>query len=194
MEKTKKPAALVVLRENCIIGGQFFAAGEALPFEREEDLPAALKPLVATGTEEVPPFDPAERNIYDLPRHLRRQVRGIQSAWDFQHLAEEQAVADQKLPAETQEVLETAHAAHIAKLKAQAEYNAKLSDAIYENAVQEAEGRTVQFFVKRGGEMACTERAKLKPGEKCFMREGDEWVFVGFIDSTGEPPPQPIIT
>jgi hypothetical protein len=42
--------------------------------------------------------------------------------------------------------------------------------------------------------MAAAERAKLKPGEKCFMRQGAEWVFAGVINSDGEPPPQPIIT
>ena len=63
-----------------------------------------------------------------------------------------------------------------------------------DQAEAEAEARVTKYFVKRGGEMARCERAKLRPGEQCFTRQGDEWVYAGVIDSTGAPPPQPITT
>ena len=47
-----------------------------LPFAAEHELPENLKALIATGEEEEP-FDPAERNFYDLPPHLRRQARAV---------------------------------------------------------------------------------------------------------------------
>ena len=108
--------------------------------------------------------------------------------------AEEQAEAAGKLPPETEAALQDAHDKASALAKAQIQFNRDQTDAAYESAAQEAEGRAVQFFVKRGGEMGKVQNARLKPGEKCFMRDGDEWVFAGFIDSNGEPPPQPIIT
>ena len=60
----EKPAEPVVLSTNCIVDGKFVPAGEPVPFEREEDLPENLRPLVATG-DEPPPFHHSERNIYD---------------------------------------------------------------------------------------------------------------------------------
>ena len=46
-----------------------------LPFTRAADLPESLKPFVATGEEAS--IQPAERNIYDTPLAIRRQVRKL---------------------------------------------------------------------------------------------------------------------
>ena len=59
MSKTKTeqpPAESIRLRENAIVDGKFIPAGEPTPYEREEDLPAALKGLVAT--DDAPPPAP----------------------------------------------------------------------------------------------------------------------------------------
>ena len=60
----------VILRENSIIDGVFYLAGEPLPFAREEDLPPNLKGLVATGDEEF--YSHAERKyLFRLTRRAR---------------------------------------------------------------------------------------------------------------------------
>ena len=93
-----------------------------------------------------------------------------------------------------QAALEDAHALHVAKVKAQMLVNQYSTDSVVARAEAEATARIIQFYVKRGGEFARVERAKLRPGEQCFTRQGDEWVYAGVIDSRGEPPPQPITT
>jgi hypothetical protein len=112
-EKTNEP---IRLSSAAIVDGKYFPPGAALPYTAESEVPPNLRPLIGTGAEE-PPFDPAERNIYDLPPHLRRQVRGIQSGWDLQDWAEEHA--SEPLPPETAEALQAKHDEHIAMLKAQ---------------------------------------------------------------------------
>ena len=58
MPAPEQPSPLV-LGANAIINGQFYAAGSAVPYASEADLPENLKPFVATGDET--PFKPSER-------------------------------------------------------------------------------------------------------------------------------------
>ncbi len=183
----------VRLKTACIINGQYYRQGEVLPFAAEHELPENLKALIATGEEEEP-FDPAERNFYDLPPHLRRQARAVRGNVLLQEENEAFAEAHQRLPEDVQAALEDAHALHVAKVKAQMLVNQYSTDSVVARAEAEATARIIQFYVKRGGEFARVERAKLRPGEQCFTRQGDEWVYAGVIDSRGEPPPQPITT
>ena len=184
------PAAEIRLSTACIIAGTYYRAGEVLPFAREEDLPENLRPLV--GVPGVEAFDPCERDYYSP--ELRRHAAQIRGNVQWQATAEELAEQEQRLPPEVQEVLEDKHSRRTEKLRAQMAYNKSATDAVYEAASAEAAAQEIKFFVRRGGEMAAAERARLKPGEKCFMRQGDDWVFAGVINSNGEPPPQPITT
>jgi hypothetical protein len=76
MPAPEQPSPLV-LSANAIINGQFYAAGSAVPYASEADLPENLKPFVATGDET--PFKPSERNIYDMPPPLLRQARKLET-------------------------------------------------------------------------------------------------------------------
>ena len=52
-----------------------------------------------------------------------------------------------------------------------------------------------QYYVRRGGEMARVERAKLKLGETVFVkRPNGEMGAAGFINANGEPPDSEIYT
>jgi hypothetical protein len=189
--KNEQPAAEpIVLRENCIINGKFYAAGEPLPYDREEDLPAALKPLIA-GPGAPAPFQPSERDIYNnLPRSLRRQARMLEHAVAYED--QEIAQMNKPLPPETAAAIEDAHTRSIALQKAQAEYNGKLLDAAYEQAA--AAAQPPPLYVRRGGEWGRVARAKLKPGEHVFaLRPNGEYETIGVVDSRGEPPPPEVI-
>ena len=147
MAKTS-PQPAVVLRENCIIAGTFYAAGAELPFLHEEDLPEALRGLVARGDEVF--FTPgASRNIYGDPS------------------AE---IQPDPLPIETERELADIASKRTGLAKAQMASRAEAIDSAYESAAAELEARTTQYFVRRGGEMARVERARLKPGEVVFVR------------------------
>jgi len=201
----EKPAGPVVLSTNAICDGKFIPAGEPVPYERVEDLPPNLRPLVATGDEEF--YSHSERLIYNQqppePGPVVFQQTGGGSQWQARRVAaglhqqawaEEQAEAANALPAETEEALEAAHAKHSALAKAQIQFNRDQVDAAYERAAQEAESRTVQLFVKRGGDFGRVERARLKPGEPVFVRrENGQYEVVGEIDSRGQPPDQEVI-
>ena len=74
------------------------------------------------------------------------------------------------LPEDVQAVLEDAHSARIEELKAQAEFNQSLSDGTYETAAAAAAAKETRYSVRRGGEMAKVQNAKLKPGEVVFVK------------------------
>ena len=119
-----EPPPAVVLSVNAIIGGVFYAAGSALPFTSESDLPTSLKAFVATGNET--PFQPAERNIYDMSPPLRRQARRLEMHAAHQEFAEQVAAAP--LPEDVQAALEAEHDIAIGRARAQGEYSQRLSD------------------------------------------------------------------
>jgi hypothetical protein len=160
-------------------------------FGSESDLPESLRPFVATG-DETPPFNPSERYIYaDLPRNTRRQVRKLEAIAQEKEAAE--AEVDQPLREDLQAALEDAHAAHIGRAKAQMAFNQSAIDVAHEAAAAATE--PPQLYVRRGGEWAHVERAKLKPGETCFLkRENGEMEAAGVVNSRGEPPPPEITT
>jgi hypothetical protein len=137
----------IILSANAIVNGQFIRAGDPTPYEREENLPEAMKAFVATGNET--PFDPGERDIYALSPAARRAVRQYEAAAAEKAWAEE--VADTPLPPETAAVLEDEHAAHIGRLLRQAEVNARLADDAYKQIAEEAAAKVIQFYVRRGG-------------------------------------------
>jgi hypothetical protein len=169
--------------------GQFYCAGTAVPFT-ETDLPAALQPFVATGEE--PSIQPVERNIYNS-WSIRRQVHRLEKGVALQEAAEEEATAP--LPPETAEALLAAHELHIGAALKQAEYSQGLSDAAYAQAAEAAAAKVTQYFVRRGGEWARAERARLKAGETCFIkRPNGETEAAGTVDSSGGLPPPEITT
>ena len=185
-EKKQQPAEPIRLRTAAIIDGAYYREGEPLPFVSENEVPPNLRHLIASDAdaEGPPPFDPAERNFYSP--HLRRQARAVRGNIQFQDWAEQEVEAAGKLPPETEEALQAAHDKAIGLVKAQAKFNQEAADNAYESAVRQAEEVQTQYFVRRGGEMARVERAKLKPGETCFVkRPNGEYEASGFIDANG---------
>ena len=147
-----------------------------------------MKPFVATGQEM--PFNPAERDIYSMSPLARRAVRRLEMDAAHQEFAE--AVASEPLPPETAEALRASHELHIGKALAQAKYDQDVVDVAYVQAAEAVEA--TQYFVRRGGEWARTQNARLKPGETVFVRrQNGEMEAAGVIDSRGEPPPPEII-
>ena len=188
MPAAEPPPQPVTLNVNCIVGGVFFHAGTPTPYATEADLPASLKPFVAS--EAAPPPEPVERNIYDMPLSLKRQVGKLQLAAAEKAWAEEQA--SEPLPPETAAALEAKHELHIGTALAQAKYNDDAVDAVYEQAAATAQPQ--QLFVRRGGEMGHVERCRLKPGEHVFaLRANGQYEAVGVVDSNGLPPPPEVI-
>jgi hypothetical protein len=120
MPATEQPPP-IVLSVNCIHNGQFYGAGTAVPFT-ETDLPAALRPFIATAA--APPPEPVQRNIYDLPLSARRQARRLEMHAAHQEFAEQVAAAP--LPEDVQAALEAGRDLHIGKALAQAQYPARL--------------------------------------------------------------------
>ena len=62
MAKPPEPPAEIRLTTACIISGQYYAAGETLPFQSESELPPNLQGLTATGDEEF--YSHSESLIY----------------------------------------------------------------------------------------------------------------------------------
>ena len=185
---SQQPAEPIRLSTNCIVDGIFIRAGDPTPYVREEDLPENLRPLVATGDEE-PPYHPSERNIYFGSAGARGRARRVLSNVQWQETLEAAALAEQVLPAEAEEALQAEHDLRIGKAKAQAEFNRAAADAAYEAASKQAAETVTQYFVRRGGEFARVERARLKPGEATFVkRPNGEYEASGFVNAEGEPP------
>jgi hypothetical protein len=188
-QASEQPPATIILNVNCIVGGVFHSARSPLPFTSENALPEALRAFIATAAS--PPPEPPTRNIYDMPLALRRQVRGLELGAAEKAWAEEQA--SEPLREDLRAALEDAHDRNVSTTKAQMEYNQGLSDAAYARAAEEAEAKTTRYFVKRGGEMARVERARLKPAETVFTkRENGQYEAAGVIDANGEPLPPEI--
>jgi MoxR-like ATPase len=189
--EASEPPPAVILTANAIIDGKFIRAGDPLPYEREEDLPEAMKAFIASGNE-APPFNPAERDIYSMHPAARRAVRKLEMQAAHKEFAEQ--IASAPLPEDVQAALEDSHNITIGRAKAQAEYNAKLTDDVYKQLEEEAAAKVIQFFVRRGGEWGKVQNAKLKPGEHVFVRrENDQMEAVGVVNSNGGLPPQEII-
>ena len=153
----------ITLTVNAIVNGAFFSAGAPLPFKDENELPETLRPFVAS--EAAPPPEPVQRDIYDLPLSIRRQVRGLERTAAEKAWAEQQA--SEPLREDVAAALEAEHDTAIGLAKAKAQYNQDVVDAAYE-AAQPAPPR--QLYVKRGGAMGQVERCRLKPGELIFAR------------------------
>jgi hypothetical protein len=204
MKPLEKSAEPIRLTTAAVIDGVYFAAGQTLPYEREEDLPPNLKGLVATGQEDF--FHPREIDFYNNPRPdcgvvyqptgsdsqwTRRQARQVASVALEQDWAAEQLEREHALPKETQQALEDIHSKDAALGKAELQFARDQVDAAYEAAAQAAEPPSL--FVKRGGMWAKTQNAKLRPGETVFTKQpnGEMWA-AGIIDAEGQPPPQEI--
>jgi hypothetical protein len=172
----------VRLSTNCIVDGVFIRAGEALPFEREEDLPPNLKAVAAAGEAEFLPKP--VRDIY-APQP---PSRGGNVQWMD---AEDALVAEMNapLPEETSAALEAAHSGYIEKLKAQKAFGQAAADAVFERATQRETEVETQYFVKRGGEFGKVQNCQLKPGEPCFVkRPNGQYEVSGYTDSDCRPP------
>jgi hypothetical protein len=209
-EPLEQPAEPVRLTGAVVIDGVYYGAGQPLPFVKAAEVPESLRHLIATDEAQIPA--PVVRNIYTgqgpelgqpagMVYHatsgaqwVRQQAAQAAAGLEEQAWAEAQAEADQALPAETLEVLEAEHSARIERVKAQMQANQTATENAYAAAAQQAEEVQTQFFVRRGGEMARVERAKLKPGELCFVkRPNGEMEAAGVIDANGAPPPSEII-
>lgn len=156
-----------------------------MPFGSESDLPESLKPFIATA--EAPPPEPVERNIYSSWR-AARQVDRLAKGIALQEAAEE--IASEPLPEDVQAALEAEHNIAIGRAKAEAEYRQGLADATYKQIEEEAAAKVTQYFVRRGGEWARVQNARLKPGETAFVRrENGQMEAAGTVNAAGEPPP-----
>jgi hypothetical protein len=176
------PAEPIRLTANAIVAGQFIRAGDPTPYTAEENLPESLKPFVATGDEE--PFRAVERNIYDVHPALRGQARRLEAIALEKERAESLA-AEPPAP-NLAAAITDAHELHIGAALKQAEVDQRLRDSAFEAMQPPA---PPQLFVRRGGEMARIERAKLKVGETVFVRrESGQMESVGVINQNGEPP------
>jgi hypothetical protein len=191
----EKPAGPVVLSTGAIIDGVYFAAGQTLPYTAEHEVPENLRPHILTDADELPV--PVVRNVYahmQTPEQQRavQECRGniqLQTDW-----AEDAAIAEAKLPPETEAVLRDTAERNAALEKAKLKAKQDAVDNAYEAAAQHAEEVQTQYFVRRGGAWGKVQNCQLRPGETCFVkRENGEYEASGFIDSTGSPPPPEII-
>ena len=117
-----------------------------MPFESRTALPESLRPFIASGNET--PFEPIQRNIYDLAPAARRQVQQLELAAAEREWAEAQA--SEPLRPDVAAALAASHDIAIGRAKAQAQYNQDVIDAAYEQAAAEA-AQPPQLYVKRGG-------------------------------------------
>ena len=172
MSKNREQSSpVVVLSVSVIADGKFFAAGSETPLS-ETTLPEHLRQYIATGEETL--YTPAHRDYYreGPPAEYAREP----------------------LPPETEEALQAIHAKSTSMVKAQMQFDQTAADNAYEGAKQAVEAKVAQFFVKRGGQWAHVQRAKLKLGELVFVkRPNGEMETVGCVDSRGEPPEQEIV-
>jgi hypothetical protein len=118
-------------------------------------LPPNLKPLIV-GEESTPEPDELPNALYEPGvvyqlttdgHHIRRQAGVIAGVYAQKDWAENEAQATSTLSPELEEVLQSEHDARIARAKAQAEYNRKLTDAAYELA--EEKEKTPGLFGKK---------------------------------------------
>ena len=186
MSAPEQPTTTLMLSVNAIIGGKFYGAGTPLPFTDENDLPASLKPFRATGEE--PSTQPVERNIYDLPLSVRRQVRKLELAAAEKEWAEAQAAAP--LREDVAAALEAEHDIAIGRAKAQMAFNQSAIDNAHAAAAAAAE--PAPLFVRRGAVYKRCDATRLRPGEQFFAKRAGGWEYVGVINARGEPPPPEI--
>ena len=184
--KTEQTAGPVRLSVNTVVDGRWFAAGEALPYASEAGLPAVLKPFIASGAELLP--DPSDRDIY-LSNQARRQARRLEAIAEEKEWAEQQA--SEPLPPDVAAALQDSHDRYIGEALAQAKHNQSAIDNAHEAIAAAAE--PTQYFVRRGGEWARSQNARLKPGESVFVRRPNgEMEAAGIVDSRGQLPPEEI--
>jgi hypothetical protein len=206
MPKTTAPPTLVRISDNTIIDGKFYARGEALPFDRAEDLPENLRPLVVTGEPEAEepsqprgsfqlntPYgvDEDGRLTRALRRKVDREVAELEAKNAENEWLEEQ-VATSELSPELAAALQEEHDAAIGHAKAQAAADANRSDELADSVIAAQEQPTL--FVRRGTRhYANALKARLKPGEDVFIRQPDgHFHCVGTTDGHGELPDLPI--
>ena len=70
-KQSEPPAAPIRLSTNTILNGRFYTAGDPLPVERVEDLPAQLQPLVVTGVVEADEGPDEPRGAFQLKPFTR---------------------------------------------------------------------------------------------------------------------------
>jgi len=122
------------------------AAGQPLPFEKEEDIPEALRGfIVAEGDDAADALDPlvtlnrqlGERYGVDGRLHRRGRALARQAAIMEAEAEQEEREADErantKLPEATVEQLEDSHSAYIARQLAEAEILARRGDELHEH-------------------------------------------------------------
>ena len=201
MPNQTEPPAPIRLSENTIWEGKFYVAGDPLPFERAEDLPENLRPLVVTGEPEEPDDQP--RGAFQLNtayqvtsdgrlgRQVQRQIAQMEAEAEEEEWLEEEA--SRPLPPEVAESLQQDHEAHVGLQAAQMAAAARRADDIADAAIAAQE--PPRLYVKRGGRhYAPAHKARLKPGEPVFTRQPDgSFECIGETDGRCELPDLPII-
>jgi hypothetical protein len=206
-KQTEPPAPTIRLSTNAIWQNKFYVAGEALPFQRVEDMPENFKPLVVTG-EPDPDQEPNEaRGAFQLnvpytvtddnrlgrihKRQVERQVAELQTANEEQDWIEEE-VNSAELPTEVAQDLQAEHERDVDMQRAQMAADTARSDAASDAAA--AAGAVPTLYVRRGSRhYAPAATARLKAGENVFTRKPDGRLeYVGIVDGHGELPDLPI--
>ena len=149
-------AALITLSVNCVANGKFFAAGEAIPYTNEGDVPPALAPFILreeeddAGTPETPTLAFRPNTVYTTtPEGHILSPAGKRQAAQLAHEAAWQAAAEvaaeeaQVLPDGVAEALAAEHDVRIGIALATAELAARDRDgapAAIQAAPDEEEG------------------------------------------------------
>jgi hypothetical protein len=133
------PRAPIRISTNAIIGNKFYNRGEPLPFERVEDLPPNLRPLVLT-TEVEPagargsfqlntPYEVGDDNR--LGRRWQRRMERAAAEMETENRREEwleEQAASAELLTEVAQELEEEHKRRVGLQVAQAQADARRSD------------------------------------------------------------------
>ena len=118
-----------------------------------------------------------------MQRQAGRTAAGLQE----QIYAEQEAEAAGQLPKETIEALEAEHDRRLEKARRNCRIMRGSAIAFMSRRPRKL-AKVSQFSVRRGGEWAKVQNAKLKPGEAVFIkRESGEIEAAGTIDSRGKP-------
>ena len=208
-KQATEPPAVIRISTNTIIGNKFYVAGAALPFERAEDMPPALQPLVMTDEPETDAEENTARGSFEmgvpyemtpdgrlgraLRRQVERQVADLEAENEFEESLE-QAAADAELPAEIAQDLQEANAADVARQAAQLGADARTSDDIADAAAADLE--PVELFVRRGSRhYTSINKARLRAAEPVFLKNTDgTYEAFDICDSRGQPPTPSTIT
>ena len=208
MPKQTEPPAIVRISTNTIINGKFYKRGEPLPFERAEDVPENLKPLLVTCEDPQQGEEPEgargsfqlntayevgddDRLGRRLQRKVAREIADLEAKNEREEWLEEEVAAAGELAPEIAQSLEEEHRRHVDQQAAQMRVDAQRSDEASDAAAAAAE--RPRLYVKRGSRhYAPADKARLRPDEAVYVRQAGRFEYVGQTDAQCEPPDVPI--